>query len=302
MFELENYLKEIYQTDNINICTENNDLLCPNIKLIELILLNPQKFKKLKIVNNIYKLNSNQTNNNNNLYVPSTASKITKTPSTEKIYTYHKKINEINNFDSSFDDINDNNNKPLLNNTHTNNNLNLEIKTTGKKMFRQYSNPDLKFENFTTTNKKYLENNSHYKQINKNLDFYDMKKYSLNNNNNINNKQIKYEKYKTSKYVNTRNSDDFSLNNSTQRYEKKYMRDYDNIENAIKQKPGELFNTHHHYHHHHNNENKNYNENNRNKYLYDNQSSSEERNEDNNILNYSREINDLNYNYQNPKN
>ena len=54
MFELENYLKEIYQTDNINICTENNDLLCPNIKLIELILLNPQKFKKLKIVNNIY--------------------------------------------------------------------------------------------------------------------------------------------------------------------------------------------------------------------------------------------------------
>ena len=80
------------------------------------------------------------------------------------------------------------------------------------------------------------------------------------------------------------------------------MRDYDNIENAIKQKPGELFNTHHHYHRHHNNENNNYNENNRNKYIYDNQSSSEERNEENNILNYSREINDLNYNYQNPKN
>ena len=51
VFELEGFLKEIFQIPSIfHLCTESNEMLCPNIKIIELILLNPQKYKKLKII------------------------------------------------------------------------------------------------------------------------------------------------------------------------------------------------------------------------------------------------------------
>ena len=54
VFELENFLKEIFQINHpIHLSTEGNEMLCPNIKIIELILLNPNKYKRLNIVKGI---------------------------------------------------------------------------------------------------------------------------------------------------------------------------------------------------------------------------------------------------------
>ena len=51
IFELENFIREIFNIQTMfHLSTESNEMLCPNIKIIELILLNPQKYKKLKIV------------------------------------------------------------------------------------------------------------------------------------------------------------------------------------------------------------------------------------------------------------
>ena len=72
VYELENYIKEIFQISyNVHISTEEGEMLSPNIKIIELILLNPQKYKRLKIVKGIANiqtqplLNVNNTSNDN---------------------------------------------------------------------------------------------------------------------------------------------------------------------------------------------------------------------------------------------
>ena len=67
VFELENYIKEIFQISyNVHICTEEGEMLSPNIKIIELILLNPQKYKRLKIVKGIANIPTQTLLNVNN--------------------------------------------------------------------------------------------------------------------------------------------------------------------------------------------------------------------------------------------
>ena len=74
VYELENYIKEIFQISyNVHISTEEGEMLSPNIKIIELILLNPLKYKRLKIVKGIANiqmqglLNVNNIGNDNNM-------------------------------------------------------------------------------------------------------------------------------------------------------------------------------------------------------------------------------------------
>ena len=78
VYELENYIKEIFQISyNVHISTEEGEMLSPNIKIIELILLNPLKYKRLKIVKGIANvqtqmlLNVNNTGNDNNMNINS---------------------------------------------------------------------------------------------------------------------------------------------------------------------------------------------------------------------------------------
>ena len=72
VYELENYIKEIFQIGyNVHISTEEGEMLSPNIKIIELILLNPLKYKRLKIVKGIANIQTqgllsvNNTSNDN---------------------------------------------------------------------------------------------------------------------------------------------------------------------------------------------------------------------------------------------
>ena len=78
VYELENYIKEIFQISyNVHISTEEGEMLSPNIKIIELILLNPLKYKRLKIVKGIANIQTqtllsvNNTSNDNNMNINS---------------------------------------------------------------------------------------------------------------------------------------------------------------------------------------------------------------------------------------
>ena len=171
--QLSNTLKLIFKPiSSIFLVANNNEILMPNLKIIDLILYNPKVYKNFKIMLDSQLVNSTPTtfsnkdySNNNDLLnnkpiislPPKSSSNINK-----KKYENYYKINAEENYNT------DNNNTNPFNKTDFNNKN------------EKYQNTFITLDN-NELNKNYLEKNDKYKN-----------KYNANNKNNSNN-EIKFK-------------------------------------------------------------------------------------------------------------
>ena len=187
-------------------------MLCPNIKIIELILLNPQKYRCLKIINNIVS-------------------------SKEKYNPERKVKSEKINIQKTYDDIpriSFDENKKVSEHFHIKNIYNNEFEKNKKSYTPSSSSLNIR----KNIENKIIDNEIIYSmRDNDNNNNYNNKNY---NNFKSNNKLLKYE---SSKYINT-NSEEYS-DNSNRDFDRRYIikqRDFYHEKSAMRQKPGILFN------------------------------------------------------------
>ena len=196
-------------------------MLCPNIKIIELILLNPQKYRSLKIINKVV--------------------------SSREKYTPSRKIKiDINNPPKTYDDIS---RISFDENKKVSDNINItkvnDIKPHSKNFYNDFDKNNKKSYTPSSSSINIRKNNDI--KIKDNDIIYSMRENNnYINHTNYNFKNNKPLKYGSSKYMNTNNSinDEYS-ENSHRDFERKYIikqRDFYHEKSAMRQKPGILFN------------------------------------------------------------
>ena len=206
--QLTNTLKNIFKpVSSIFLVTNNNEILMPNLKIIDLILYNPTIYKNFKIMldtqltnSNINYSNKDYMNNNNDLSKNNILNNILQKQINAKNFDNYYKLNVEENYK------NENNDIKLFNKTDFNNK-------------EKYQN------NFIT-----LDNNNYNKEYLEKKD-----KYNINSNrNNTNNNEIKYnlEEKMINQY---KNYGDFIKNNNLNNYEteinNKNITNYEKIDN-----------------------------------------------------------------------
>ena len=206
--QLTNTLKNIFKpVSSIFLVTNNNEILMPNLKIIDLILYNPTIYKNFKIMldtqltnSNINYSNKDYMNNNNDLSKNNILNNIPQKQINAKNFDNYYKLNVEENYK------NENNDIKLFNKTDFNNK-------------EKYQN------NFIT-----LDNNNYNKEYLEKKD-----KYNINSNrNNTNNNEIKYnlEEKMINQY---KNYGDFIKNNNLNNYEteinNKNITNYEKIDN-----------------------------------------------------------------------
>ena len=165
--QLTQSFKTIFKpSSEIFLVVNNNEILMPNLKIIDLILYEPNIYKNFKIVSDEITLNINNNNNYNNIY-PNTEDNnkkiLTKTPN-KNVY------------------------KNYYNNNNINNDLEKEYRTLGN---TNYNNKYTKSVG-TFDNLENLYNSKKY-----DFDKKDLKNYSNSINNNVNKNEEYYINYKT---------------------------------------------------------------------------------------------------------
>lgn len=206
--QLTNTLKNIFKpVSSIFLVTNNNEILMPNLKIIDLILYNPTIYKNFKIMldtqltnSNINYSNKDYMNNNNDLSKNNILNNIPQKQINAKNFDNYYKLNVEENYK------NENNDIKLFNKTDFNNK-------------EKYQN------NFIT-----LDNNNYNKEYLEKKD-----KYNINSNrNNTNNNEIKYnlEEKMINQY---KNYGDFIKNNNLNNYEteinNKNITNYEKVDN-----------------------------------------------------------------------
>lgn len=206
--QLTNTLKNIFKpVSSIFLVTNNNEILMPNLKIIDLILYNPTIYKNFKIMldtqltnSNINYSNKDCMNNNNDLSKNNILNNIPQKQINAKNFDNYYKLNVEENYK------NENNDIKLFNKTDFNNK-------------EKYQN------NFIT-----LDNNNYNKEYLEKKD-----KYNINSNrNNTNNNEIKYnlEEKMINQY---KNYGDFIKNNNLNNYEteinNKNITNYEKVDN-----------------------------------------------------------------------
>ncbi len=206
--QLTNTLKNIFKpVSSIFLVTNNNEILMPNLKIIDLILYNPTIYKNFKIMldtqlanSNINYSNKDCMNNNNDLSKNNILNNIPRKQINAKNFDNYYKLNVEENYK------NENNDIKLFNKTDFNNK-------------EKYQN------NFIT-----LDNNNYNKEYLEKKD-----KYNINSNrNNTNNNEIKYnlEEKMINQY---KNYGDFIKNNNLNNYEteinNKNITNYEKVDN-----------------------------------------------------------------------
>ena len=206
--QLTNTLKNIFKpVSSIFLVTNNNEILMPNLKIIDLILYNPTIYKNFKIMldtqltnSNINYSNKDCMNNNNDLSKNNILNNIPQKQINAKNFDNYYKLNVEENYKNENKDI------KLFNKTDFNNK-------------EKYQN------NFIT-----LDNNNYNKEYLEKKD-----KYNINSNrNNTNNNEIKYnlEEKMINQY---KNYGDFIKNNNLNNYEteinNKNITNYEKVDN-----------------------------------------------------------------------
>ena len=197
-------LKLIFKPNNeIFLVVNNNEILMPNLKIIDLILYEPKTYKNFKIIsdelnmnNNYNKIYPNKEDNNKRL--------LAKTPNK----SYYKNYYNID-FDKENKNIGKNNNysNSMVNIDNLENLYNKKKFGLDKNLLKNYNNNDIKMDN---TNEEYYSNYKTYSDFNKIKIF---KKDELDNNNknierNVNNN------------INNNIDDNLNIN-----YENKYIKE-----------------------------------------------------------------------------
>ena len=225
-------LKLIFKPNNeIFLVVNNNEILMPNLKIIDLILYEPKTYKNFKIISD--ELNMNNNYNYNKIYPNKEDNNkrlLAKTPNK----SYYKNYYNID-FDKENKNIGKNNNysNSMVNIDNLENLYNKKKFGLDKNFLKNYNNNnDIKMDN---TNEEYYSNYKTYSDFNKIKNF---KKDELDNNNiniernvnnNINNNiddnlNINYEN-KYIKEANINNNKLYEINNMNN-LDKNNMFDY----------------------------------------------------------------------------
>ena len=175
--DLENFLKEIFGLNNNEkifiMCKNGKEILTPNLKIVDLILLNPLKYKNLIIVNEI---------NNNNL-IFNELNEIDNYNNNNEIRK--KENNKINNT-TNFYDKNINYERPKINtNEILNNNIIYNLKSNVD-VFKNYNKYNHKYNN-NNNNINNTHNNTFNSSLKMNNSINNLKKFNKENNLNYNN-------------------------------------------------------------------------------------------------------------------
>jgi len=210
----------------IFLAINNNEILMPNLKIIDLILYEPKTYKNFKIVSDEISMNMNMNNNYNNIYqnTEETQKILTKTPNKNM----YKNYNAINNNDlekeyKTVGNINTNTNikytKSVTNFDNLENLYNNKKYTFDKKPLKNYTNS---INNLNNTSNKNEELYSNYKTYN---DFNKIKEIKIDNiNNNISNNPSNISNNKLYDYNNNMNNinknNDININSTA--YRKNY--------------------------------------------------------------------------------
>ena len=215
--DLENFLKEIFGLNNNDkifiMCKNGKEILAPNLKIVDLILLNPQKYKNLIIVNEINDnnliFNENVYNNNNNNEIRkkenkkcvrnlsnpnfnsstfdlniNEGSRIENFFNKNNINNIKKENNKINNT-TNFYDKNINYERPKINtNEILNNNIIYNLKSNVD-VFKNYNKYNHKYNN--NNNISNTHNNTFNSSLKMNNSINNLKKFNKENNLNYNN-------------------------------------------------------------------------------------------------------------------
>ena len=201
-------LKLIFKPNNeIFLVVNNNEILMPNLKIIDLILYEPKTYKNFKIIsdelnmnNNYNKIYPNKEDNNKRL--------LAKTPNK----SYYKNYYNID-FDKENKNIGKNNNysNSLVNIDNLENLYNKKKFGLDKNFLKNYNNNynDINMDN---TNEEYYSNYKTYSDFNKIKIF---KKDELDNNNN----NINIER-NVNNNINNNIDDNLNIN-----YENKYIKE-----------------------------------------------------------------------------
>ena len=188
--DLENFLKEIFGLNNNEkifiMCKNGKEILTPNLKIVDLILLNPLKYKNLIIVNEI---NNNLIFNElNEIGIYNNNNEIRKKENKKCIRNLSNP-----NFNSSTFDLNfKSNNEGSRNENYFNkNNNNTNIKKENNKINNttNFYDKNINYERPKINTNEILNNNIIY-NLKSNVDvFKNYNKYNhkYNNNNNISN-------------------------------------------------------------------------------------------------------------------
>ena len=209
----------------IFLAVNNNEILMPNLKIIDLILYEPKIYKNFKIVSDDISISMNNNINYNNIY-PSTEEKkiLTKTPNKNVYKNYNNDNTDLEREYKTVGNINANTNmnnkytKSVTNFDNLENLYNNKKYTFDKKSLKNYTN------NINNNLNKNEELYSNYKTYNDYNKIKEIKIDNINNNinnnpNNINNNNI-YE-YNTNINMKSLNKNDINNINPTA-YRKNY--------------------------------------------------------------------------------
>ena len=186
--DLENFLKEIFGLNNNDkifiMCKNGKEILAPNLKIVDLILLNPQKYKNLIIVNEINDnnliFNENVYNNNNNNEIRKKENKKCVRNLSNPNFnssTFDLNINEGSRNENFFNKNNINNIKKE--NNKINNTTNFYDKNIN------YERPKIKTNEINNNNNNIIYNLKSNIDVFKNYNKFNHKYNNNNNNNNI---------------------------------------------------------------------------------------------------------------------
>ena len=222
--------KSIFKpSSEIFLMVNNNEILMPNLKIVDLILFEPKIYKNFKIVSDEIDMN---INNYNNIYPMTEDNKklLTKTPNKNLYKDYY-------NLDKEYKTVeNINNNKYNKNMTNFDNLENLysnKMYTFDKKALKKYSS---NINNSTKLNEEYYSNYKTYddynklKEIKKDNNSYNLNNSLINNYENKLGKEINIDKNKLYEYNNMNNlsqnnlvkNDINNISSTTSAYRKNY--------------------------------------------------------------------------------
>ena len=209
-----NELKDLFRiNENIHLCCLNdNEILMPNLKIIDLILLNPEKYKHLKIITNS---NLKYNNNTSSSYLSSNISTINQSVNNLPINKgYDKEMND------KYSDIYDTKNYNMnyqINDSKYNKDMKNNYQTNPEKIYNRENNQNYQ-QDFMIQNRKSLQEKDIYGLY---KDFKQPMKieendYKLNNNNDKIQQQIynqnPYSSIENKIYYNNPEFDLVSLN------------------------------------------------------------------------------------------
>ena len=210
--ELVKALKLIFKSDSeLFLIVNNNDILMPNLKIIDLILYEPQVYKNFKIVSDNQLFNTDlKPNDYNAIYMDKESNN----------KEYISLLNNHHNSNRVQPGIKTPN-KNIYKNYYSNNNIDsIMNKTVGNQKYSKgISSFDNNYENLYNKkypNKKIIKNFNNSSNINTNI---------INNYNNITNEEFisNYKTYNDYNNINKlRNNDNININNNLYEYNNNY--------------------------------------------------------------------------------